>query len=127
MAIFMGFGLGMLFAFILMVIIGGFFMWLAAKIAQVEKSTFGRAIAAAIGSSAVTLVIAFVFDFFPIIGNLLGFIIGLFLSIFVIKAAFDTSFGKAVLVWIFDVIAKVVAVMIATVLVAGSLAFLGCL
>ncbi len=127
MDIFMGFGLGMVFAFILMVIIGGFFMWIAAKIAHVEKSTFGRAIVAAIGSSAVTLVISFIFDFFPIIGNLFGFIIGLFLSLFVIKGAFDTSFGKAVLVWIFDIIAKIIAMLIAILFAAGSLAVLGCL
>ncbi|UCF06478.1 MAG: hypothetical protein JSV33_05475 [bacterium] len=127
MSIFMGFGVGIIFVFIFAVVIGAFFMWIAAKIARVERSSFGRAIVAAIGSSFVSLLVAFLFHWIPLLGNLIGFIVGLFLSILVIKAAFDTSFGKALLVWTFDIIAKIVSVIIGTILVASSFAFLSLL
>ena len=120
MHIFMGFGLGMVLVFIFAVIFGGFFMWIAAKVAGVKKSTFGRAIVAAVGASFVALFVSFVFHFLPIFGNLLGFIIGLILTIFVIKVIFDTSTGKAILVWIFNIIATGLAVLVATIIAAGS-------
>jgi hypothetical protein len=46
-----------------MVIIGGLLMWVAAKIARVEKSTFGRAMAAAVAASFVEIFVAFLFNF----------------------------------------------------------------
>jgi hypothetical protein len=119
MQVFMGLGIGMAVAFVLAIIIGGFFMWIAAKIARVEKSTFGRAMIAAIGASVVSFLVTIVFHFIPLIGNALGFIIGLFLTIFVIKGAFETSMGKAILVWIFNIVATVVAVLVASVIAAG--------
>ena len=124
MHIFVGFGIGMLFLFIFAVILGGFFMWIAAKIAGVEKSTFGRAIVAAISSSIISLLMAFFFSFVPLLGNAVGFIIGLILTVLVIKGAFDTSFSKALLVWIFNVIAAVIALLLTTIIVAGTFAFL---
>jgi hypothetical protein len=119
MQVFMGLGIGMAIAFVLAVIIGGFFMWIAAKIARVERSTFGRAMIAAIGASVVAFLLTIVFHLIPLIGNALGFLIGLFLTIFVIKWAFDTSTGKAVLVWIFNIAGTVVAVLIASIFAAG--------
>ncbi len=125
MALFAAFGIGIIFLFILMVLLGGFFMWIAAKIVRAENSSFGRALVAAIGSSFIAVLAAFLFDLLPVIGNLFGFIIGLILAIVVIKAAFGTSFGKALLIWIFDLIATFIAVALAAILMASSL-FLGC-
>jgi hypothetical protein len=124
-ALFAAFGIGIIFLFILMVLLGGFFMWIAAKIVRAENSSFGRALVAAIGSSFIAVLAAFLFDLLPVIGNLFGFIIGLILAIVVIKAAFGTSFGKALLIWIFDLIATFIAVALAAILMASSL-FLGC-
>ena len=106
MGIFASFGIGIIFAFILMVIIGGFLMWVAAKIARVEKSSFGRAMVAAIATSFVAVLA----------------LVSLqarsrsrqsvrlhrrarHLAILVIKAVFGTSFGKALVVWIFNLVA----------------------
>ena len=90
-----GVGLGLLFLFIFGVIIGGFFMWIAAKIARVEKSTFGRAMVAALASSFVTVLIFIFAGLMPVIGDVLGFIIGLIASMVIIKGIFDTNYGKA--------------------------------
>jgi hypothetical protein len=124
-ALFAAFGIGIIFLFILMVLLGGLFMWIAAKIVRVENSSFGRALVAAIGSSFISVLAAFLFNLLPVIGNLFGFIIGLLLSILVIKAVFGTSFGKALLVWIFDLIATFIAVALAAMLMASSL-LIGC-
>ena len=120
MAFFAAFGIGIIFLFILMVLLGGLFMWIAAKMVRVEDSSFGRAMIAAIGSSFISVFVAFLFNLLPIIGNLFGFIIGLVLAILVIKAAFRTSFGKALLVWIFNLIATFIAVALAAMLMASS-------
>ncbi len=121
MGIFASFGIGIIFAFILMVIVGGLFMWIAAKIARVEKSSFGRAMAAAVAASFVEIFVAFLFNLVPVFGNLFGFILGLVITILVIKAVFDTSFGKALLVWIFNLIAAFVAIALAAMIMASSL------
>jgi hypothetical protein len=114
------FGYGMIFIVVLAVLFGGLMMWIAAKIAGVRKATFGRAVVAAIGCAAVSFLLGAGFHFIPIFGDLVGFFIGLVLSILVIKGAFDTTTGKALLVWIFEIIAAFVAIVIGTMLAAGT-------
>jgi hypothetical protein len=120
-ALFAGIGVGIIFAFILMVIIGGLFMWIAAKIARVENASFVRALVAAIAASFVEMLVAFLFNLVPVLGNLFGFILGLVITIFVIKTVFGTSFGKALLVWIFNLLAVGVAIAVASIIMASSL------
>jgi len=110
--------IGLIMLFIFGVIIGGFFMWIAAKIAHVKGATFGKAVVAAIATSFVTVVIAVISRALPIIGDVLGFIMGLIVSIVIIKGVFDTSFGKAIVVWIFQLIAIVIALFLASALLA---------
>ena len=123
MNLFAAFGIGIIFLFILMVLIGGLFMWLAAKLVRVENASFVRALLAAIGSSFVSVLAAFLFNLLPVFGNLFGFIIGLICSILVIKGIFGTNFGKALLVWIFNLIATFIALGLAAMLTASSLFF----
>lgn len=124
MHIFAGFGIGLIVVLILAMIFGGFFMWIGAKIARVKKSTFGRAIVAAVGSSVVSTAVAFFFAQFAILGIGAGFFIGLLCSVLIIMGAFDTSFGKALLVWIFNVIAQLLAIALTVMITAGSFIFL---
>lgn len=121
----MGLSAAAIFAFFFAVILGGFFMWIAAKISGVRRATFGRAMLAAVGTSLVSFFFTFVFHFVPFVGNLVGFIIGLILTILVIKGAFDTTTGKAVLVWIFNIVAVVIAVFLASVVGIGTAGLLG--
>ena len=121
MGVFATFGIGIIFAFILMVIVGGFLMWVAAKIARIEESSFLRAIAAAVATSFVTVLASFLFKLVPVLGDFFGFIAGLVLAILVIKAIFRTSFGKALVVWIFHLVAAGVAVLLASMIMASSL------
>ncbi len=106
---------------ILAALVAGVFMYVGAKLAMVEKATFGRAIVAAIGCSLASWVLTGALTPVPLLGSCSGFIIGLAASLLVIKVAFETSFGKAFLVWIFHVLAEVVAVFLAVVTFAGAL------
>lgn len=121
MPFFVGFGAWVLVLLLFTIVIGGFFMWIAAKIARVGKSSFARAILAAVVSSVVSMIVSFVFGVLPLIGNGLGFLAGLLVSILIIMWAFDTSFAKAILVWIFNLVAVVIAVGLTALLTAGSL------
>jgi hypothetical protein len=104
-----------------MVLIGGFLMWIAAKIARVEKSSFARAMAAAVATAFIEMLVAFLFNLVPVLGNLFGFILGLVITILVIKTVFGTSFGKALVVWIFNIVAAGVGLLLAAMLMASSL------
>jgi hypothetical protein len=87
-------------------------MWIGAKIACVGNATFGRSIVAAVGSGFITWLGSIVFEQIPGTTYIIGFFIGLFFTILVIKATYSTSFGKALLVWIFQIIALFVALVI---------------
>lgn len=107
--------------FAIAALISTFFIWVGAKIAGIKNVGFGNSLLAAIGAAFVTWLISWLFAAATGIWVIIGFIIGLILSIFVIQGAFKTTFGKALLAWIFHVIAEIIAVMIATATFAGVL------
>jgi len=49
------------------------------------------------------------------------YLVGLIFAIFVIKGAYKISFAKALLVWIFHVIAEAIAIVIGVTTFAGAL------
>ncbi len=106
---------------IIATIIAAFFMWVGAKMAGVRNATFFKSIVAALGSAFITWFISLVFSVVPVFGTVLGFIIGLFFAILVIKASYSTSFGKALLVWIFHIIAEIIAIIIGAMTFASGL------
>ncbi len=105
----------------LALLIATFFMWLGAKIVGVEKATFLRSFLAAFGSAFLTWFLSLVLVFLPPGGPVIGFFVGLVLVVFVIKGAYDTDFGKALLVWIFHLLAEIAAIVIGFLTFAGVL------
>lgn len=106
---------------VLATLLAGLFMYVAAKLAMLEKATFGRAMIAAIGSSVADWAFTAALSPVPLLGSCSGFVIGLVASLVVIKLVFETSTGKAFLVWIFHLLAQMVAFFLALLLFAGSL------
>lgn len=103
-------------------LIATLFMWLGAKMAGVKKATFGRSFIAAVGSAFLTWILSLLsLSFFPLVGPPIGFIIGLVLVIFVVMGAYDTTFGKALLVWLFHLLAEIAAIAIGAFTFAGVL------
>jgi hypothetical protein len=96
-------------------------MWIAAKIARVERAGFTRAVVASIATSFAGILLWFLFTLVPVLGNLFGFILGLIISIFIIKAVFGTSFGKALIVWLFNLMAVGLAFLVTSIIMASSI------
>lgn len=109
---------------LLAVLLTGAFMYVGAKLAMVEKATFGRAVLAAIGSSLADWTLTAALSPLPVVGSCVGFLIGLAASLVVIKLVFDTSMGRAFLVWVFHLFAQVVALFIAVAVFGGALLYL---
>ncbi|GAB4333906.1 MAG: hypothetical protein Kow0099_05830 [Candidatus Abyssubacteria bacterium] len=103
------------------VLLAGFFMYVGAKLAMVEKSTFGRSVLAAVGSSIADWSLTAALSPIPLLGSCSGFLIGLAASLVVIKLVFDTTMGKAFLVWVFHLLAQIVALLFALFLFSGVL------
>lgn len=103
------------------VLFGTFFIWIGARMAKVKNITFGKCVLTAIGAALVTNLIAWVFASFTGILAVIGWLIGLALSILVIKAVFKIDWGKGLLVWIFHVFAEIVAVAVIVLIFGGAL------
>jgi len=106
---------------VLAALLAGLFMWIGAKLARVPGATFGKAILAGIASAFASWLMTAVFSVVPVIGTLVGFLAGLLLSAFVIQAVFDTSLEKALLVWVFHLLAEILVIVIALATFAGGL------
>ena len=94
------------------VLFSAFFIWIGAKMAFIPKASFGRAIMAAIACGMGSFLLSGMLLFLPSIGPLLGQIIGIILSLFIIKAMFETSFGKAFLAWLFQIFAVIITLVV---------------
>jgi H+/Cl- antiporter ClcA len=70
---------------IIAVLVASFFMWLGAKIARVERSSYGRSMVAAIAAAFVTWLISYVGAQIPSMPRVIGFVVGLVLTIVVIQ------------------------------------------
>lgn len=98
---------------LLAILVSAFFMWLGAKMAKADNATFGNSVLAAIGVSFVTFLLSWLGTFINSLNRAIGFVIGLIISIFVIKGIYKITFGRALLVWIFNVVAQVLVILIA--------------
>ncbi len=99
--------------------ISAVFIWIGAKLAGIRGATFLRSFWAALVSSflvwALTGLGATVFGF----GTVAGWIIGVLITLFVLKIVFDTTWGKAFLAWLFHGIAQLIVLGIVAVIVAA--------
>jgi hypothetical protein len=110
-------------AAIIAAVIGGFFMWIGAKLAGVRGATFGKSIVAAVLAALVTWVVTAIFSYLPVFGNVIGFFLGIVFSVFVIQGVFKVRFTKALIVWLFYIVAQVVAVLLVGLAFGGALVF----
>ncbi len=102
-------------------LIGALFMWVGAKLAGVRNSSFGRSISAASGASFATWSIALLASVVSGFGTAAGLLLGIFVSVLVIRSAYDTSLGKAFLVWLFDLLAEALSLAAGMVFLAATI------
>jgi hypothetical protein len=105
----------------LLIVASAFFIWIGAKMAFIQKSSFARAILAAVACGTCSFILSAVLLMLPIVGPILGQIIGILLSLFIIKVIFETTLGKAFLAWIFHIFAVIVAYVVCLLTFGGAL------
>ena len=118
--------LGMTFwVFILMVVVSilvsGFTMWLGARWAGVKNVTYGKGLWVAIVVGIVTWLLSALFA--GATGGwmaILGFVIGLLMSLWIIKMMFKIEFGQAFLVWIMNIVAHLFVYFLISIVVVGT-------
>ncbi len=91
---------------ILFFLVSGFFIWAGSHIAQIKKASYGKAVLAAILTTLVTAVLIIPFSQFA----LFTFVLSLLIAIGLIKMVFSTGWRKALVTWVFSLIAQIVVV-----------------
>lgn len=100
-------------ALLISVLIGGLFMWMGARMAGVVLSSYGNAVMAALWVALIMWLIPYIFAYF--FGAVTtGWIIAIILSLFAIQGSFGTSFLRALLVWVFSIVAQLVVAFLLT-------------
>jgi len=84
------------------IVVGSFFIWIAAKIVKIEDGTFCRSMGVCAVTMIASILINLVFSLIPVAGSIIGTIVSLIASIWIIKAMFRTTVGRAFLVMLFN-------------------------
>jgi hypothetical protein len=117
-----GFGLVLFFIglFVAATIISAFFIWIGTKVAGVSGATFGKAFWAAIVTSftvwALTGIGSAAFGF----GSIAAWVLGVLITLLLIKWIYKTTWGKSFLTWLFCGIAQVVVLVVVIVMGLAS-------
>lgn len=99
-----------------------FTLW-AARIVKVENATYGKALLATLLGSLAGGAVGFVLGFVPLVGYVLSIVGAWLIDSLVVKAIFDTSYGKGLLI---TLLASVLAAVVAAAIVVFLL-FVGLL
>jgi hypothetical protein len=102
--------------FVLATIISGFFIMIGAKVAGVENAGFGKAFWAALLCSFFVWALTGIASAILAFGSIAVWLIGLVITLLIIKWVFKTTWGKALLTWVFHGIAQLIVLAIAVVL-----------
>jgi hypothetical protein len=108
-------GISLIAFLVVALLLAAFFLWVGAKLAGIEGASFGKAILAALASVIALGLLEVILSLLPRSGGLIGLLLGVLVSIYIIKAVFDTSWGKAILAWILYIVAIIVAGIIAAI------------
>jgi hypothetical protein len=119
-----GGALAALLFFVLGVLISAVFILIGAKLAKVQRATFGRAFGAALLVIIINFIVGFLVGVATGGNAIVGFIVGLLVNLFVIKGVFATSFGKAFLTWIFMILAQIIVFAILAIAGLGAMSTL---
>ncbi len=105
-------------AFVLSLIIGALFVWFGAKVAGVNKRrrTWGNAILVVILMLVLRILLGH-------IGGGIGELVGIIGSIAIIKYVYSTAWVKAIIAWIFMLIAIVVVTIVLGIGIIGVALF----
>jgi len=100
--------------FVVWLVIASLFVWFGVKVAGVDerRRTWGNAILAVILMIVLSVILGFV-------GDTAGFVLGIIGAIAMIKYVYSTAWVKAIVAWVFMVIAVFIVSIIAAILGIG--------
>jgi hypothetical protein len=100
------------------------FIWIGSRLAGVPNATFGKAFVSALLSSIAVWVLTGSATLYFGYDTLEVWLLGLALTLLILKSIYSTGWGKAFLIWICTGIAHViVAVVLAILVITGALVF----
>lgn len=119
----LGLGLAaLLAAVVIFFVVMAFFIWIGAKFAAIKNASFGNAFVSTIGITILTIVLGAVLTLLNITsGGLVGTLISILVTVWVIKSVFDTNWGRAFIAWIFSIIGAFIVGIIIVVVLGASL------
>jgi hypothetical protein len=89
-------------------VLAGVLMWVGARVAGLPRPNFVRAEIAALGATLVIWTVPALLGEF----GLVGFGFALLITLWIIKEVFETSWGAALLVWVFNASAQAALVVV---------------
>jgi hypothetical protein len=116
-----GGALAVVLFFVLGVLISAIFIYIGVKLAKVQRATFGRAFGAALLMIIINFVVGLIVGLATGGNPIAGFIVGLLITLFVIKGVFSTSLGKAFVAWIFAILSQIIVFAILAIAGLGAM------
>jgi hypothetical protein len=115
--------LGSLFFALLLINIffATFFIWVGMKISGIKNIKFKKILLAAATISFIINIMGLIFSILPILNTLLGFFVGIVLSLFLLKSLFRLAYKEILVVWMFNVMAQIFAVILGAYLFIGGI------
>ena len=102
--------------------LSAFFIWIGARFAGVPGATAGKALYAAFLSSVAVWALTGLASAFFGIGSLAGWLLGIMVTLGILKSVYDTGWSTALLVWIFIGVAHVlVGIVMVFFVITGAL------
>jgi hypothetical protein len=121
----MGVIVGLMLGFgvlVVVTLVGAGILSLATSLAGIEGRTFGKALTATVGAAIAGFVVGIPLSILGVDGGLFASAVGLLTYLAVIRAVYDTSWGKALLAWFLELV--VVAILLVPLFMLGGLAAL---
>jgi len=103
------------------IILATLFIWVGTKSVVKEDIGFKKTILVAITATLVIYSVIIILSALPFIGTVPCYIIGLALSLLAIKLILSLSFQQSLIIWVFNIAAQILAVIIGAKLFIGGL------
>jgi len=102
------------------IFLASIFIWIGTKITNIKNFKFRKAIISAISSSLIIYLTIIIFSIFPYLGAIIGFFIGLLLASFLMRRILDSTLRQTFVIWIFNGLAQILAVIVGATLFIGG-------
>lgn len=112
-------------AFVCSVFFGALGIWIGGKIVSAPSGSFPNSLIASLGSSIASFALGLVLGVVPVIGNMLGYALGLIASVFIVQGLFETDGLKSCVCVAMGMVASWVGLVMTVVVAGGGLAVMG--